>query len=292
MANPMPARTAPTPDNSPFRQSTGLYHSKLAAKDSWLLHNISLYRLLGLTPLVAVSETLITAMALGVLTLTVCISSSLAAHPIERFLTKKSREKRNAQGVEAEKTAYQAAEKVETLSLMRIVLFLSLTGFFTIMLDLILQSQLYGLHREIGIYLPLIACNSALLLKLEVLHCSDAGVYTRLQASLTTGLGFFVALILVALCREFLSHGTLLTDFHLLTQETGGITPVMADIVESKYSSEYHFPFISTAAGGLLCLGFILAAFRAVTNKLSNSENEQHSPITPVERVRVTSRSQ
>ncbi len=79
---------------------------------------------------------------------------------------------------------------------------------FVTAIDLLLQAYLPNLSASLGIFIPLIVVNCIILGRAEAFACKN-GVVASLVDGLGSGIGFTLALALVAVFREVLGAGTL-----------------------------------------------------------------------------------
>ena len=209
--------------------------------------NPLLVRLLGLSPLLAVSHSLVTALGLGLATLVVTTISALALAPLRGRL--------------ASPVLLPAALLVIT------------TG--TAGVDLLMQAFFHPLHQALGLYVPLIAVNGAVLLASTQ---PDAEKPARaVLDALAVGLGMLLALALLGATRELFGHGTLLRDLDLLLG--GRATGWELRLLPAGYA----FPFWTLPAGGFIAAGLAMALHRRLT-----PHRPEPLPITPAVRARVT----
>ncbi len=106
------------------------------------------------------------------------------------------------------------------------------------------------LHEEIGTLLPFIAA-SGLCLSFGAGFASKNGISSTLVGAVASGLGYMAALLVTAAVRELFGRGTLFG----ITAFGGGI------------------PFLTTPAGGFICLAFI-AALVSFINSKRRDEND------------------
>jgi len=149
--------------------------------------NPALVMLLGLCPLLAVSNSAINGIALGLATLlTVCITNvfvSLFRHTIDTAI--------------------------------RIPIFVLIIATTVTIIEFLTRAFLPGLHQSLGIFLPLIVTNCLILGRAEA-FASRQGVLPSLIDGLSMGFGFLWVLILLGSFRELLGQGTLFSNAHLL----------------------------------------------------------------------------
>ncbi len=143
--------------------------------------NMALVQLLGLCPLLAMTTTVVTGLALGLASAAVIVITSTAMSTLRSVLVPAAR-----------------------LTLAMLILAALVTT-----LDLLSQALLYDLHERLGIFLPLIVVNSGVLAHAENV-AARRGVGFTFVSALATGLGFLLAFLALGALREALGSGTLL----------------------------------------------------------------------------------
>jgi electron transport complex protein RnfE len=149
--------------------------------------NAALVRLLGLCPLLAVTTSAVNGLALGLATAAVLALGSALVAPLRGAL----------------------------LPIARVPLYVLITASLVTCVDLVSHALLDELHERLGIFIPLIVANSAVLAHAEDVAVKRGPVAATL-AGLSTGLGFLGVLVALGALRELLGHGTLLSGLPLL----------------------------------------------------------------------------
>ena len=89
--------------------------------------------------------------------------------------------------------------------------------------DLLANAYLYELHQTLGLFIPLIVTNCAILAQAEV-FASRHSIGVAALGGLSTGAGFTMALIALGGCREIVGQGTLFAGLEqLLGDAAAGI---------------------------------------------------------------------
>ncbi len=156
-------------------------------------------------------------------------------------------------------------------SKVRIPAYIVIIAAFTTMLQLLVKAFAPALNDALGIYLPLIVVNCILLGRAEA-FASKNSVLPSILDGLGMGVGFTVALSLMATIREFfgsgnltlkvLGHGTTLTDIFGLGESN----------VLSALHMEPIIIFI-LAPGGFFVFGLLIA----LSNKLSRAMGKKEA---------------
>lgn len=163
----------------------------IAADGLWR-NNAGLVQLLGLCPLLAVTTTTVNGIGLGIATTFVLIGSNVLVSLLSRFLTRE----------------------------VRIAAFMLIIASLVTVVDLFMHARLFDLHRELGIFVPLIVSNCAILARAEAFASHHDPLRSAIDG-LTTGLGFAGVLIVMGAARELLGTGSLLAQAHTLFGEAG-----------------------------------------------------------------------
>lgn len=224
-------------------------------KDSILGNNPVLIQLLGLSPVLAVSSTITYGAGLGVITFFVCVLSCMTASLLRNYISQP----------------------------WRLVWYMLILASYTTVAETLGQIYFYPLSLKLGIYLPLICCNIAILLRMETVSAHSDWL-TATWDAMKTGLGFLLGLLLLAGLRELLISGTLFTNWQLLLPAGSQLASA-----EGNSGDPHFFQFANTQAGVFLLLGMLVALINLITQK-SSSTSDSNRDITPAKRARVTGR--
>jgi electron transport complex protein RnfE len=112
-------------------------------------------------------------------------------------------------------SAVVASLRTALLPIARVPLYVLITAALVTCVDLLSNALLDDLHQRLGIFIPLIVANSAVLAHAENV-ASRRGPVAATLAGFSTGLGFLGVLVTLGALRELLGHGTLLADLPLL----------------------------------------------------------------------------
>ena len=164
-------------------------YSHIAAQGFWG-NNIGFVQLLGLCPLLAVSSTVVNAIGLGLATTLVLVASNASVSLIRNVV------------------------KPE----IRIPAFMMIIASFVTAIDLAMNGWLHELHKVLGIFIPLIVTNCAILGRAEA-FASRTSVDRATFDGFMMGIGFTFALVLLGAMREVIGQGTLFANAHLMFGE-------------------------------------------------------------------------
>ena len=217
-------------------------------------NNPVLVQLLGLSPVLAVSTTLVNGIGLGIATFIVMLLSCISVSLL----------------------------KFQINSNWRFTWFLIIMASYTTVIDLLMQWLYFPLYKQLGIYVPLICCNIAILMRMEVRASSSHWKLAAVDAG-KTGAGYFLAIILLAGLREFLGQGSLFSNWQLLIPST-----LLVDTSPTSMQQNPGFGFVSAQPMALILLGIIVAAKNFSDGFFDRKADTQAENYTPVQRARVT----
>ena len=197
-------------------------------------NNIGFVQLLGLCPLLAVSSTVVNALGLGLATMFVLVASNLSVSLIRNLVRQE----------------------------IRIPAFMLIIASFVTAIDLAMNAWLYDLHKVLGIFIPLIVTNCAILGRAEA-FASRTTVDRAVLDGLMMGLGFTLVLLLLGGMREVIGQGTLLANAHLMFGEVARNWTVT--LVEDYRG----FLLAILPPGAFLGLGLLIAVKNIIDDKLA-----------------------
>ena len=160
------------------------------SRDALWSNNTGLVQLLGLCPLLAITTTTINGIGLGLATTFVILLSSTIASLLRPLL------------------------RPET----RIAVFVLIIATLVSVVDMSMQAWFYDLHRTLGIFVPLIVTNCAIVARAETF----ASRHDPLRAAtdgFMTGVGFTLVLVTMGAIRELVGQGTILAQAEMLFGE-------------------------------------------------------------------------
>ena len=218
-------------------------------------NNPVLVQLLGLSPVLAISTSFTTGLALGIASMFVLLLSSVVVSLCK----------------------HQIAHS------WRWLWFGIIAAVATSIIDLIVQLYFFALSKELGIYLSLICCNVVILMRLE------ASLQTRKLAkvvidNLIVGFGFLVAILLLATIREALSTGTIFSNLDLLRPKFLNLS------IEDNANQEKLFSFAKLPPAAFIILGLIIATKNLIDSKRRIRSSNIKIDTQAAKRARVTGR--
>jgi electron transport complex protein RnfE len=164
---------------------------QILADGAWR-QNTGLVVLLGLCPLLAVTNTLINGLALGLATMLTLMLSNLSVSAMRGLLQPE----------------------------IRIPAFVLIIASVVTVIELLMNAFFYDLFRVLGIFIPLIVTNCAIIGRAEAFASRNSPL-PSLVDGFATGLGFCITLVLLGALRELTGQGTLLAGAEMLLGEWG-----------------------------------------------------------------------
>ena len=164
---------------------------KIAKNGLWT-NNQALVALLGLCPLLAVTNNIVNAIGLVLATTFVLVASNITVSIFRNQIRKE----------------------------VRIPIFVLLIASFVTIVELIMQSYFYNLYLILGIFVPLIVTNCAILARAESYASKNSWDKSALDG-LMMGVGFSIILVILGAMRELIGAGTLFDQSSLILGTLG-----------------------------------------------------------------------
>ena len=174
---------------------------------------------LGLCPTLAVSTSVQNAIGMGAAATFVLVCSNIFISLLKNFIPSK----------------------------VRIPCYILVIASFVTIVDMAMEAYVPPLHKSLGIFIPLIVVNCIILGRAEA-FASKNGVFKSMLDGLGMGVGFMLAIIVIASIREFLGVGTIL-DIRILPA--------------------YYKPMISAILppGAFITIGLLMGLLNILQNK-------------------------
>lgn len=227
-------------------------YKEIARTGLWS-NNPALVQLLGLCPLLAVSGSVVNALGLGLATMLVLVGSNLAVSIIRNAVT----------------------------DAIRLPAFVMIIAAFTTCTELLMQAFTYELYQILGIFIPLIVTNCAILGRADA-FASKNPILPSIYDGLMMGLGFGAVLVVIGGVREILGQGTLLADMHLLLGDGVDLTLY---VFGASYPS---FLVAVLPPGAFIVAGLLIAAKNAIDANIDRKRAAQKTVVKGSKRVRTT----
>lgn len=142
----------------------------------------------------------------------------------------------------------------------KIPVYILIIGTFVTILEILLNFYTPKIYNLLGIYLPLIVVNCIVLGRSLSIYTKNK-VSTSLLDALGIGIGYTVALMLIAFVREVLGSGTI-----TLMDQTSVLTGYR-EIIRLPISEWFPISFMKEPAGAFLSLGLLMGFFNFLKRK-------------------------
>ncbi|MEN8176495.1 MAG: electron transport complex subunit E, partial [Pseudomonadota bacterium] len=161
-------------------------------RDGLWNNNQALVALLGLCPLLAVTNTAINGLGLGLATTLVLTLSNTTVSLIRNLVRPE----------------------------IRLPVYVMVIASFVTAVELSMNAWFHDLHKVLGIFIPLIVTNCAIIGRAEA-FASRNNVPRSIVDGLSIGAGFTLVLVTLGALREIVGQGTLFAQAHLMLGEAG-----------------------------------------------------------------------
>ncbi len=220
-------------------------YQKIVDNGLWK-NNQALVALLGLCPLLAVTNNTVNGLSLGLATLAVLLISNGLVSLIRNHVS----------------------------SDIRIPVFVAIIATAVTIIDLLMNAYFHILHGILGIFIPLIVTNCAILGRAEA-YASKNTLDKALVDAFFMGLGFMLVLVVLGALREMIGNGTLFDHAHLLFGEVATHWTI-------HFSDHYQSVLLAILPpGAFIGLG-LLIAFKNVldANRTAQHPNALGIPVS------------
>lgn len=217
-------------------------------------NNPALVQLLGLCPLLGVSNSTVNALGLALASAMVLICSNVAVSLVRGVVS----------------------------TAVRLPAFVMIIAALTTCIELLMQAFTYELYQILGIFIPLITTNCVILGRADAFaakHDPARAAYDGLMM----GLGFGGVLVVLGALRELFGTGALFANMHLL------FGPLAANWQITVFSNYQGFLLAILPPGAFMVLGLLIAGKNRIDEILAERAKARQ-PQVPVQsrRVRVT----
>lgn len=208
-------------------------------------NNVVFSQLLALCPLLAVTGTATNGLGLGLASLVVLLLSNLIVGLFRGIITPE----------------------------VRIPVFVLLIAAIVTVVDMMMNAWLHELHKVLGLFIPLIVTNCAILGRAES-FASRQPIRASIVDGFAMGMGFIIALVALGAVREILGAGTLFANASLLLGES-------FRFLEITLIPDYRgFLLMALPPGGFLMMGFLMAGKRILDARHSKQLNSKLETAT------------
>ncbi len=236
-----------------MNQSDGNVNSvdyKTIFMDGWWDNNVALSQMLALCPLLAVTTSATNGLGMGLATLVVLISANLVASVLRNIVTPQ----------------------------VRIPVFIVLIASIVTLVDMWLNAWMHELYKVLGLFIPLIVTNCAILGRVESFASKNSPL-PALADAMAMGLGFLWVLVIIGAARELLGSGTLFAHASLL------LGPHF-EWLEITVIPEYQgILLLVLPPGGFLMLGFLLSLKRLIDRTARYKQDSTAETVSPTSTI-------
>ena len=217
-------------------------------------NNPALVQLLGLCPLLGVSNSVVNSIGLGLATIFVLVASN----------------------------TFVSIFKNVTPAAIRLPTFVMIIAAAVTCIELLMQAYTYELYEILGIFLPLITTNCLILGRADGFACKNT-VSASIYDGLMMGIGFALALYLLGAMRELIGTGALFANMDLL------FGPAAVDW-KITFSADYpQFLLAILPPGAFILTGLIIAGKNFIDYQIKKRQDARSEGVEKVSRrVRVT----
>ena len=209
-------------------------NAKKIVIDGLWKNNPGLVQLLGLCPLMAVTNNAINGLGLGMATIIALVASNVAISTVRHYIRPE----------------------------IRIPAFIMIIAANVTIVDLLMNAFFHDLYVILGIFIPLIVTNCAVLGRAEAFASKHSPAEAALD-SFMMGLGFTFVLITLGGLREVIANGTLFSQAHLMFGES-------AKALTLHLSNDFHGLLLAALPpGAFIGLGLLVATKNWIDARLA-----------------------
>lgn len=199
--------------------------------------NTGLVQLLGLCPLLAVSNSVVNAVSLGLATTLVMVLTGASISPIRNYVPNE----------------------------IRIPVYVLIISVLVTVVQYLMNAYMYSLYIVLGIFIPLIVTNCIVLARAEAFASKNSTLPSALDG-FAMGLGLTAVLAMLGGMREVVGHGTLFAGFDMVFS---GIDPALSEMAKGWVVTvipDYHgFLLAILPPGAFIGLGLLIAGKNYLT---------------------------
>lgn len=215
-------------------------------KDGLWTNNAGLVQLLGLCPLLAVSNTVVNGLGMGLATIFVMVASNATVSLI----------------------------RGQVRNEIRIPVFVMVIAGFVTAVELWMQAYLYQLFLVLGIFLPLITTNCVIIGRAEA-FASKHNVWQSALDGFMMGLGFTAVLVLLGGMRELIGRGTLFAEAEFL------FGPIASNWTLTFATDYPGFLLAVLPPGAFIGLGLLIALKNWIDNGVKARQRRSAASMSP-----------
>jgi electron transport complex protein RnfE len=225
------------------KQSPAVDYLQLT-KDGLWTNNPGLVQLLGLCPLLAVTSNVVNGIGLGIATLITLVISNASISFSRNWVRKE----------------------------IRIPFYVLVVSANVTVIDLLMSAWLPQLHLVLGIFIPLIVTNCAIIARAEA-YASRNSVLPAIVDGFMMGLGFMLVLVTLAALREMIGSGTLFVNADVMFGDSA------KHLTWTLFDDYDGFLLAILPPGAFLGMGFLIAAKNIIDKQLEKRKKTSVSVI-------------
>lgn len=229
-------------ENNPLSEADVVKNSGIYKELSWQglwKNNPGIVQLLGLCPLLAVTNTVTNALGLAVATLFVLVASntlvSLIRHHVPRAI--------------------------------RIPIFVMIIASLVTCVQLLMNAYTYELYLSLGIFIPLIVTNCIIIGRAEAFASKNSVKHAAFDG-LMMGIGFGAVLLLLGATREVLAQGTLFDGIETMLGDWASVLTI------TLYHTDTSFLLAALPPGAFIIMGLIIALKNAIDHHIERKQSK------------------
>lgn len=204
--------------------------------------NAGLVQLLGLCPLLAISNNVVNALSLGLATMLVMVAASGAVSGVRNFVPHE----------------------------IRIPVFVLIIAALVTVIDLAMNAWVHPLYLVLGIFIPLITTNCIVLARADAFASKNRPLHSAVDA-FAMGLGLTSVLVVLGAVREVAGQGTLFSGIDMVFGASA------KDWVLHVLPHYQGFLLAVLPPGAFLALGLLIAAHNWRTARAARRAHTPHS---------------
>jgi len=217
-------------------------------------NNPALVQLLGLCPLLAVTGSVVNALGLGLATMMVLVGSNFSVSLIRNHVS----------------------------DAVRLPAFVMIIASFVTVAELVMQAFTYELYEVLGIFIPLIVTNCAILGRADAFACKNP-ILPSVVDGFMMAMGFTVVLVILGAMREIIGQGVVFSNMDLL------FGPSAAHWKIELISGYPDFLFAILPPGAFVAMGLLIAGKNIIDARIKRRAEAQKVPVQAgAKRARVT----
>jgi len=210
--------------------------------------NPGIAQLLGLCPLLAISNTVVNALSLGLATTLVMTLSGSGVAAMREWIPNEA----------------------------RIPIYVLLIAVLVTVVQLLMNAYVHSLYLVLGIFIPLIVTNCIILARAES-FASKNGILASALDGIAMGLGLTAVLVVLGGIREVFGYGTLLSGIDLVFGETA------KSLVITVVPNYHGFLLAILPPGAFIALGLLIALKNWLNLRAERKAHGANATVAPVE---------